>query len=337
MRILPNYSLLNHNTFGIDVNANLFVEYDSSDELVDFIKSGQLKDQNFLHIGSGSNLLFLSDFKGVILHSALKYMKVEAENSYFVDVKVGSGIEWDDFVAFCVDKGWYGVENLSLIPGEVGASAVQNIGAYGVEVKDLIHSVTAVNVSTGEIVNFCNEDCQYDYRQSIFKNKLKGQYFITEVQFRLSVKPTFVLNYGHLKSEVEANGQPSLELVRNTIIEIRKSKLPDYRELGNAGSFFVNPLVQIQLAERIKEEYPSMPFYPIHSEFVKIPAGWLIEQAGWKGKTLGRAGVFKNQALVLVNLGGAQGADIQNLAHEIMNDVKTKFGISLSPEVNFII
>lgn len=335
MRIQSDYSLLNHNTFGLNVKAKLFVEYYSKEELSEFVQTDLFKSYKFLHIGSGSNLLFLSDFQGLILHSGIKTREVIRQTEDNVFVSVGSGVVWDDFVAYCVANDWYGAENLSLIPGEVGASAVQNIGAYGVEVKDLIHSLTALELSTGKFVTFSNEDCKYDYRQSVFKNEYKYKYVITEVVFKLSLKPVFVLEYGHLKAEFE--DQPTLKSVRDKIIEIRTSKLPDHKEFGNAGSFFMNPVVPTEKAELLKVNYPSMPSYKIDEKNVKIPAGWLIEQSGWKGKSMGNAGVYKLQALVLVNLGGATGNDILRLASQIINDVNTKFDIILIPEVNYII
>ncbi len=334
---ISNYSLLAHNTFGINVNADLFIEYNSTEELSDLIKSGALSQQKYLHIGSGSNLLFLSDYRGVVLHSAIKTMELIRTEDEFVFIKVGSGVIWDDFVSFCVERGWYGAENLSLIPGEVGASAIQNIGAYGVEVKDLIYQVNAIDVENGNMQSFSNKDCTYDYRYSIFKGKFKNKFFITEVVFKLSLVPNYVLDYGHLKSEVESKGELNLKSVRNTIIEIRQAKLPDYTVLGNAGSFFMNPIISREKAEKLIQSYPSLPIYKVNEESVKVPAGWLIEQSGWKGRTIGNVGVYKYQALVLVNLGNAKGNEVKELAQKIIDDVLIKFQIELIPEVNYII
>jgi UDP-N-acetylmuramate dehydrogenase len=244
---------------------------------------------------------------------------------------------WDDFVAYTVEKGWYGAENLSLIPGEVGASAVQNIGAYGVEAKDLIVKVDTLEVETGKERVFGNEECGYAYRESVFKHALKGKYIVTHVTYRLSKHPSYRLDYGNVHSELEKRGcELTLENVRRTIIDIRESKLPDPKVQGNAGSFFMNPIVPRPLFEELLSKYPSMPFYEVDAERVKIPAAWMIDQCGWKGKQLGRAGVHNKQALVLVNCGGATGQEIIALSEEIQRSVLDKFGVRISPEVNFI-
>ena len=337
MNIQHNYPLLAHNTFGMDVEASVFVEYESVTELKEILLHQLCPEGKWLHIGGGSNLLFTGDFDGMILHSAIKGFEVVGENEDEVLVRAGAGEVWDDFVAYTVEKGWYGAENLSLIPGEVGASAVQNIGAYGVEAKDLIVKVATIEVATGKERVFGNEECGYAYRESVFKHALKGKYIVTHVTYRLFKKPSYRLDYGNVRAELEKRGcELTLENVRRTIIDIRESKLPDPKVQGNAGSFFMNPIVPRPLFEELQGKYPSMPFYEVDAERVKIPAAWMIDQCGWKGKQLGRAGVHNKQALVLVNCGGATGQEIIALSEEIQRSVLDKFGVRISPEVNFI-
>lgn len=337
MNIQHNYPLLAHNTFGMDVEASVFVEYESVTELKEILLHQLCPEGKWLHIGGGSNLLFTGDFDGMILHSAIKGFEVVSENEDEVLVRAGAGEVWDDFVAYTVEKGWYGAENLSLIPGEVGASAVQNIGAYGVEAKDLIVKVATIEVATGKERMFENDDCGYAYRESVFKHALKGKYIVTHVTYRLFKKPSYRLDYGNVRAELEKRGcELTLENVRQTIIDIRESKLPDPKVQGNAGSFFMNPIVPRPLFEELLSKYPSMPFYEVDAERVKIPAAWMIDQCGWKGKQLGRAGVHNKQALVLVNCGGATGQEIIALSEEIQRSVLDKFGVRISPEVNFI-
>ena len=337
MKRYENHSLLAHNTFGMDVRAALFFEYDTVEELQTFLSSDDFTHRDrYIHIGSGSNLLFEGDYKGIVMHSALHTLEVVEESSAHVLVRVGSGYVWDDFVAYCVAQGWAGVENLSAIPGEVGASAVQNIGAYGVEVRDVIVRVEAMALD-GTTRTFTNEECHYGYRDSIFKRELRGQYIITHVTYRLEKSPTYRLDYGDLRARVEACGEPTLKAVRDAVTAIRDSKLPDPRVLGNAGSFFTNPVIPRAQYEALKEKYPNIPSYPIDEERVKVPAGWLIDNAEWKGKALGRAAVHDRQALVLVNLGGATGKEVMTLAERVCEDVFNKYGIRITPEVNFIL
>lgn len=331
-----DYSLLPHNTFRMDVKAARFMEYSSEEELTAFLASGGLTSP-YLHIGGGSNLLFLSDYPGLVLHSSVKGVETVAETDEWVELRVGSGMVWDDFVAYTVKKGLYGAENLSLIPGEVGASAVQNIGAYGVEAKDLVVSVDAVEAATGKKRRFTREECRYAYRDSIFKKELKGRYFVTYVTYRLSKLPVFHLDYGNVRAELEKDGmEPTLANVRRVIAAIRSNKLPDPKVTGNAGSFFMNPVVSQEQFDRLQAEYSEMPSYRLDGNRVKIPAGWLIERCGWKGKALGPAAVHDRQALVLVNRGGATGRDVLRLADEVARSVKERFGIEISPEVNLI-
>ena len=333
IEIKRNYSLLPHNTFGVDVVAREFVEYTTKEDLIDFLKKGGLTPP-FLHIGIGSNLLFLKDYEGTILHSKIKSVEVVKQDDESLILKVGSGYDWDELVAYTVENNWYGLENLSLIPGEVGSSAVQNIGAYGVEVKDVITQVDVVNTD-GVEQSFTNAECQYKYRYSFFKESQNRNLIVTAVYFKLSKQECLKLDYGSLSKVLEGK-KITLQSVRDAIIEVRESKLPDPKVIGNAGSFFMNPVVSTELFLKIQNDYPNMPHYVLNNEQVKIPAGWLIDVCGWKGKTLGNAGVHDKQALVLVNKGNATGREIVALASAIQADVKNKFGIEISPEVNFI-
>lgn len=337
MKILKDHSLLFHNTFGMDVKAALFIEYASVEELKEVLRMCLVKEDRWIHIGGGSNLLFTGDYQGAVLHSAIKGYEVLDENEEEVVVRVGAGEIWDDFVAYTVAQGWYGAENLSMIPGEVGASAVQNIGAYGVEAKDLIVEVETVEVATGHERAFSQEECGYAYRESVFKLSLKRQYVVTKVSFRLRKMPVYHLDYGHVRAALEKlGGEVTLEKVRQAIIDIRRAKLPDPEILGNAGSFFMNPIVSLAQFEALQRAYPLMPHYEVDARHVKLSAAWMIDQCGWKGKSLGRAGVHDKQALVLVNLGGATGNEIIRLSEAIQKSVYDKFGVCMSPEVNFI-
>lgn len=336
MIITRDSSLLAFNTFNVDAKTDFLIEYDSVADLQDVLQSDVVKSNRILHVGSGSNLLFMNDFKGVILHSRIKSIALVAEDENSVFVEIGSGVVWDDFVAYAVGNGWGGIENLSLIPGETGASAVQNIGAYGVEVQDVIEIVKTVEIKSGEIREFSNAECEYAYRESIFKKELKGKYIVTSIVFKLEKLPVFKLEYQHLEEEVRRNGDLSLQNIRQTIIAVRESKLPDPSIQGNAGSFFMNPVISKQLFTDLQAQYPNIPHYFVSEMLEKVPAAWLIDQCGWKGKQIGNAGVHDKQALVLVNKGGATGAEIVYLAEQIQLSVKNKFGIDLLPEVNYI-
>lgn len=322
------------NTFGLDVKAGRWLEYASVEELKALIAEGQISSP-YLHVGSSSNLLFLGDFEGTVLHSAIKSIELVNQDAEKVWLRVGAGVIWDDFVAYCVERGYYGAENLSLIPGEVGASAVQNIGAYGVEVKDLISCVETVDVHGDKRV-FGVEECGYAYRNSVFKRPDMKSFFVTHVTFALNKAEQYTLNYGTIRQELEKYPQIDLATVRQVIVSIRESKLPDPKVLGNAGSFFMNPIVPRAKYETLLQEYPSMPSYQVDATHVKIPAGWMIEQCGWKGKSLGNAAVHDKQALVLVNCGGATGADIVALSDAVRAAVREKFGVEIHPEVNMI-
>lgn len=344
MKDLKDYSLLAHNTFGIDAKCSRFVEYASVEEAQQLVASLTEADQPLLILGGGSNLLLTGDYQGTVLHSAIMGIEV-MENSSFenqedekgsVFLKCGSGEVFDDVVAYAVEHGYHGAENLSIIPGEVGASAVQNIGAYGVEAKDIIYKVEAVEIATGKVVNFDNADCQYSYRQSKFKHEWRDKYLVTHVIYRLSKTFTPDLDYGNIRTSLAAKhiAEPTAQQLRDVIIEIRNAKLPDPKVEGNAGSFFMNPIVEKAKYDELAAQYPGMPHYTIDAEHEKIPAGWMIDQCGWKGKNLGRAGVHDKQALVLVNRGGATGEEIVKLCETIRKDVFEKFGIEIYPEVN---
>lgn len=327
-----NYSLLAHNTFGIDAKCRRFVEYSSVEEAQAVAK---LLDGPYLLIGAGSNLLLTEDFNGTVVHSAIKGIETQSNSR----IRCGSGETWDEVVAWCVGHGLYGAENLSLIPGEVGASAVQNIGAYGAEVKDLIETVEAVEIGTGRLCVFSREDCQYGYRDSRFKHEWKNKYLITHVVYHLSNdEGRQSTEYGNIRAELDRRGvqTPTAAQLRQVVIDIRNAKLPDPKITGNAGSFFMNPVVSREKFEALLAQYPQMPHYYIDADHEKIPAGWMIDQCGWKGRSLGRAGVHDKQALVLVNRGGATGQEIVDLCNTIRADVKQKFGIDIHPEVNII-
>lgn len=328
-----SYSLLPHNTFGMDVKAAHFVDFTTIEDVISIAK--ELGERKHLVIGGGSNLLFMGDYDGVILHSAIKGVEVVGENEDSVFVRAGSGINWDEFVAYTVSQGWQGLENLSAIPGEVGASAVQNVGAYGVEAGDRIEKVEAVSLLDASLKVFTKEECAYAYRDSIFKNSEKGKNIITHIIFKLNKKPDFVLSYGNLKEQCEAMGGVTAENIREAVCKTRAAKLPDPAELGSAGSFFMNPVVDSAKAEQLKELYPEMPVYPATGG-VKLSAGWLIDRCGWKDRSSERVGVYRNQALVVVNLGGATGKDVMDFATQVQESVKEKFGVNIFPEVNVI-
>ncbi len=335
MRDLTDYSLKEHNTFGIDVKCRRFVEFANLRELDTVLCSLSDTDMPLLVIGMGSNLLFTSDFNGTILHSDIKGIETTTDGDDIL-VRCGSGERMDDIVNFCVNHNMYGLENLSLIPGDVGASAVQNIGAYGAEIKDCIFKIEAVELKTGKRVELSNEDCGYDYRWSNFKGEWKNRFVITFVTYRLSKAFSPNLEYGNIRDELDKRGisEPDAKQLRNVIIDIRRAKLPDPEIEGNAGSFFMNPVVPMEKFLELRNKYKDVPHYTVNAEFTKIPAGWLIDRCGWKGKSLGKAGVHSKQALVLVNRGGASGKDILKLCERIKSDVKKKFGIEISPEVN---
>ena len=334
MKDLSNYSLLQHNTFGIDAKCSRYLEYSTVAEAQEVAKILRASDTSYIIIGGGSNLLLTKDYDGIVVRSTVS-CQLSTVNS---QLACGSGEVWDDVVAYCVNHQLYGAENLSLIPGDVGASAVQNIGAYGVEVKDLITSVEAVEIATGDIRIFSKEECGYAYRDSRFKHEWKNRYLITHVTYQLQTVFEPRLDYGNIRAELERKGitKPTAQQLRQVIIDIRNAKLPDPKVMGNAGSFFMNPIVSKEKYEQLASQYEGMPHYTVDADHEKIPAGWMIEKCGWKGKSMGRAGVHDKQALVLVNRGGATGQEIVALCETIQRDVKEKFGIEIFPEVNII-
>ncbi len=337
MEIKSNVSLLPYNTFGIDVACRSFVEIKTIDELLELQSTSQFKDNQRLMLGGGSNLLFTNDFDGLVVKNSMRGMEVVKEEKNYVLVKANAGEVWHEFVLWCIENGYAGVENLSLIPGQVGASPMQNIGAYGVEIKDVCASVEAIHLLTGERVTFTNNECAFGYRESVFKHKNAGEFMITSVTYCLTKEPHFRIDYGDIKQTL-ADMQVfdlTLKAVSDAVIKIRSSKLPNPKVLGNAGSFFKNPVVSHQKAEELLNRNPVMPNYPVQ-DGVKIPAGWLIEQCGWKGKVVGNTGAHKSQALVLVNYGNATGNEIYQLALDIKQSVLDKFGVEINPEVNVV-
>ena len=340
------------NTFGIDARCTRLLEFSSVDELRNHWQeiAEARRQGRLLIIGRGSNLLPTGDYDGLVVRS-----RIMGRNCIENDrVVICSGETVDDIIAWSLSQGLYGMENLSLIPGEVGASAVQNIGAYGVEAKDFITSLHALDIETGEIVEITNAECEYGYRQSRFKKDWKNRFIITDVTYQLSTTFTPHLDYGNIRKVLEEkgiscdikDGRLTAQLLRDTIIDIRNAKLPDYEVEGNAGSFFMNPIVSKEKFEELLAKYPDMPYYPVSvpapslgragEGAVKLPAGWLIDQCGWKGKTLGRAGVHDKQALVLVNKGGATGEEVVALCRQIQKDVLERFGVEIHPEVNIV-
>ncbi|PRY15413.1 UDP-N-acetylmuramate dehydrogenase [Pontibacter ummariensis] len=336
MKLQPDFSLKPYNTFGIDVKAKFFARFESVEELQQLLQRQELQQAPLLILGGGSNLLFTKNFDGVVLQNGIKGIEVLGEDDNFVYVKAGGGEVWHDFVLHALQQNWGGVENLSLIPGTVGAAPLQNIGAYGVELKDVFHELEAVHLASGQVHRFNNEACKFGYRESIFKNEVKGQYVVTAVTFRLHKQHQLNTSYGALQTTLAEMqiAQPTIQDVSAAVCHIRQTKLPDPKQIGNAGSFFKNPEIPLAQFEALQKDFPSIPSYPVSETTVKVPAGWLIEQCGWKGKVIENYGVHKNQALVLVNYGGAQGENIRQLAYQIIASVQDKFGITLHPEVN---
>ncbi len=332
-----NISIQAFNTFGIDVKARYYFSLQTLTQLEELASLPAIQSSRLV-LGGGSNVLFTRDFNGIVIHNQLRGIEVVEEDDDTIWVKAAAGENWHSFVLHCIENNWCGIENLSLIPGKVGASPMQNIGAYGVEIKDVFHELEAWNIQKEQVDTFDREDCQFGYRESVFKHDLKNQYLILSVTFRLSKRPNVNVSYGTIEEVLNTMGveNPGIKEVSNAIIAIRQSKLPDPAEIGNAGSFFKNPVVSDNFASRLLSRYPHMPSYKVSEGEVKIPAGWLIEQAGWKGKRFNNYGVHEKQALVLVNYGGAKGQEIVDLSHEIQRDVREKFGIIINPEVNFI-
>ncbi|WP_430403934.1 UDP-N-acetylmuramate dehydrogenase [Fluviicola sp.] len=330
-----NISLKPYNTFGIDVKAKSFGRFESIDELRDLVRNRDRETRLFI-LGGGSNILLTKDLPFFVLKNEISGIEVVAETETDVVLKVGSGVEWHSFVRYTVEKGWGGIENMSLIPGSVGASPMQNIGAYGVEIKDSFVSLEALHIDSLELHTFNKEQCEFGYRESVFKRALKDQYVIVSVSYALLKHPKMNTTYGAIQSEIEVMGVEDItvDTVSQAVMNIRRSKLPDPKELGNAGSFFKNPVVSKSDFEKIATNYPDAPHYPQESGEEKLAAGWMIEKAGWKGKRIGNCGVHEKQALVLVNYGGATGQEIFDLSTMIIEDIRSKFGVTLEREVN---
>ena len=333
------FSLRGYNTFGIEAAASQFVEISSVEQYVSLRNSGEFAHLPHLFLGGGSNVLLTKNQEALVVKISIPGISIVKEEVDFVWVKSGAGVVWDDLVQYTVDQGWSGLENLSLIPGTVGAAPMQNIGAYGAEIKDTFESLEALNLQTLTVELFDAKACGFTYRESFFKRTGKGQYLISSVTFKLSKKPSVKTSYGAIKEVLAAKGitQPTIREVADAVIEIRKSKLPDPKEIGNSGSFFKNPTLSAIEAVRLQNEFPGIPFYAVEgSTDVKFPAGWFIEQAGWKGFRRGDAGVHAKQALVLVNYGEAKGEEILALSEEIKKSIKDKFGVTLETEVNIL-
>ncbi len=337
IRFFEDYSLKDYNTFGVDAKARFFFEFTEAEDLTDFLEANKTwEEETIFLLGGGSNLLLTKDFEGLVIHPNIPGVQVVREDRNQVWLEVGAGEDWDRLVDYCVKSGYYGLENLSLIPGTVGAAPVQNIGAYGVEVCEFVDTVNGYDLKTQEHYSIAAEQCRFAYRDSIFKQELKNRFIVTSVIFRLEKFPEYKLDYGALKAEVEKRGEFHPQHVRDAVVAIRESKLPDPQELGNAGSFFKNPVVTSQEAEQLKAIYQEMPSYPAGEGHVKLAAGWLIEQCGWKGYREGDAGVHQHQALVLVNYGQASGAEIHQLSQKIAASVLEKFSVELQPEANIL-
>lgn len=337
MKIKDNYSLLELNTFGIDAKCKRYLSIEKKEELHQIFEEKDLQAPYFI-LGGGSNVLFAQDFDGTIVHMQNRGIKVQEENEDSILLKVAAGEVWEDFVRYCIAQNWGGIENLSKIPGNVGACPVQNIGAYGVEVGEVIEEVFTFDTVEGKFTNFSNEECEFGYRSSYFKSKEKGRYIIYAVTFRLRKSPKVNTSYGSILNELNKRNYsaPGIKEVGEVIEHIRGSKIPDPKDIGSAGSFFKNPVIPMEMFLTLSKSFPEMVSYPIDDNHMKLAAGWLIESCGWKGFRDGQVGVNQHQALILINYGGGTGKQIQDLATKIIASVKAKFGISLIPEVNII-
>jgi len=338
MVIQKNISLKRYNTFGVDYNAKYFVEINYKNDLIKLHQKKLFKQEKKLVLSGGSNILFTKDYDGIVIKNNIKGQKVINEDKDFIFLKIGAGECWHEVVMKCVKNNWGGIENLSLIPGNSGTAPMQNIGAYGVEIKETFINLEAFDISTGKIINFNKKQCEFDYRESVFKNEKKDKFIIINITLRLNKNPKVNIEYGDIKKTLSRKNikNPTIKDVSDAVIEIRQSKLPDPKIIGNSGSFFKNPIVSNHFLKKTLYNHPDIVHYKISDNKSKIAAGWLIEKAGWKGVTKKNYGVHKNQALVLVNYGGAHGKEIFELSRLIIEDVKSKFGITLEREVNII-
>ena len=337
-KLIPNFSLRHNNSFGLDVCASYWLSIDRNEDWFDAMaKYPHLLQEKRLIVGGGTNLLFLSDFDGLVLSPDFSGIEITYQDAERVEVTVGAGIDFDDLVAHCVGKEWYGIENLSLIPGKVGAVPVQNIGAYGVDVGDVIVRVNGIHLESFQFVSYEQNQCHFSYRSSLFKEKFLNEFLVTSVVFRLQKVGAVVTDYGDLNHILQEMGAPTLSNLRRAVIQIRQSKLPDPALLGNAGSFFKNPVVTEEVATALEELLPGLPVYQLSEGFVKVGAGFLIDNAGWKGFQMGCAAVHEKQALVIVNKGGATGKEILDLAEAIQKDVLAKYGVLLEREVQIVL
>jgi len=337
MKLYENISLKHYNTFGIEAIAQNFIEITNYSDIIEIFKSHILQNKNFYILGGGSNVLITDDYNGVVLHPTFKGIEIKEKTDVVVLLKVYAGEVWDDFVDFCVKNNFGGIENLSFIPGNCGAAPIQNIGAFGVEIKDCIESVEIFNLLTGKFITLSNPECNFGYRTSVFKNEYKKNWLIVSTTYKLSkVSHNYKTHYGNLNDELKKYEDINLQSIRQSVINIRTSKLPNPKEIGNAGSFFKNPIVTTEKASELKNKYQDAPVYPISDTEKKLAAGWLIEKSGWKGFKNGNVGVHSKQALVLVNYGNAKGNEIIDLSEKIKESVFEKFGVKLETEVNLL-
>lgn len=338
MHIQNNISLKKYNTFRIDVRAKEFVEINSDKEIQSLISSGILNNKKFFILGGGSNVLFTKNYDGIIVKINTKGKRIIKEDSEHIYLSVSAGEDWQDFVEYCLEKSYAGVENLSLIPGTVGAAPVQNVGAYGVELQDVFYELQAIEIESGKKVRFSKDGCEFSYRNSIFKNKLKNKYIILSICLKLNKHPKIKIEYGNIKQELEKSGikNPGIKEISEAICNIRRNKLPDIEKIGSAGSFFKNPVIDEKKFLELKNKFPEIAAYKLPDSKYKLAAGWLIEECELKGKTFGNAGIYKDQALVIINHGNASASDIINVMEKVRQAVYEKFCIKLLPEVNII-
>lgn len=337
LQILENVSLKTLNTFGVEATARWFTEINSEQDIVSLFAEPKWKNCRRLVLGGGSNILFTKDFDGLVIKVNIRGISTDRKGDE-VFVSAGAGEVWNNLVQYCVGNGFSGVENLSLIPGTVGASPVQNIGAYGVELKDVFYSCRGYHIESGEFCEFHHSDCHFGYRDSIFKKALKGKIIISSVCFRLSLNPSINVSYGAIRSELERRGivHPDIKDISRVVSEIRVNKLPDPSTIGNAGSFFKNPILSLDEFRHIQSAFPDIVHFCLPNSTVKLAAGWLIEQCGWKGRKIANVGTWKKQALVLVNFGNASGSEVYTLSEQIIEDVRARFGVALEREVNVL-